>query len=226
MISIIMIGIIAGYRTGSTTLIHELSITQNLTYEREHTGELDFYTNLFSYPTSINQIYKIMPTDNNLSGETRELFYKHWLDNSSNLFYTVRHDLTAQIKSWALASITHRFHPFELSEVPEIHIRHLDTDSIHVSRYNNANNTEFETIKECQSHINDTFDESFLLTKKDNIISTMQNQYEIYQKYKGTVYWLETRAKTNNKRYPKVFSLPPCYDSWHCGSVGEQYFKD
>jgi hypothetical protein len=218
-----MLGIISGYRTGSTTLIQELSTTLNITYNREFTGELDFVHNEFSYPEPINQIYKIMPTDNNLLGETRDLFYKHWLDNTFKLFYTVRNDITAQIKSWALASKTHRFHPFELSEV---YGRHLDTDSIHVSRYNNANNTEFETIKECQSHINDTFDESFLLTKKDNIISTMQNQYEIYQKYKGTVYWLETRAKTNNKRYPKVFSLPPCYDSWHCGSVGEQYFKD
>ena len=165
-----------------------------------------------------------MPTNDNLLGETRDLFYKHWLDNSTKLFYTVRNDITAQIKSWALASKTHRFHPLELS--PFAPGTDLSEEEIHITRYNNSNNTEFETIKECQSHINDTFDESLLLTKKDNIISTMQNQYEIYQKYKGTVYWLETRAKTNNKRYPKVFSLPPCYDSWHCGSVGEQYFKD
>jgi hypothetical protein len=225
MISIIMIGIIAGYRTGSTTLIHELSVTQNLTYKREYTGELDFYTNPFSYPAAINQIYKIMPTDDNLSGETRELFYKHWLDNSSNLFYTVRHDLTAQIKSWALASISLLFHPFELSEV---RVKHLDTDSIHVSMYNYAHNTEFETIRECQSHIDSTFTESLLLSCKGEIISTMQNQYEIYRKYKGTVCWLETREKTNikiNKKYPMVFSLPAEFASWHCGSVGEQHFK-
>ena len=219
-----MIGIISGYRTGSTTLIQELSTTLNITYKQEFTGELDFVHNAFSYPEPINQIYKIMPTDDNLLGETRDLFYKHWLDNSTKLFYTVRHDITAQIKSWALASKTHTFHPLELS--PFATGTDLSDEEIHITRYNNSNNTEFETIKECQSHINDTFDESLLLTKKDNIISTMQNQYEIYQKYKGTVYWLETRAKTNNKRYPKIFSLPPCYDSWHCGSVGEQYFKD
>jgi len=53
----------------------------------------------------------------------------------------------------------------------------------------------------------------------------MQNQYEIYRKYKGTVCWLETRAKTNNNKYPIVFSLPAEFDSWHCGSVGKQHFK-
>ena len=210
MLSIIMIGIISGYRTGSSTLIAELSETLSMTYEHRFTGELDFDTNLFSYPKSINQIYKIMPTNNNLRGETRELFYKHWLDNSSNLFYTVRHDLTAQIKSWALANITSSYHP---------------GPSCHIDLYNHSNDTKFETIQECQSHIDDTFTESSLLHYRDRIISTMQNQYEIYRKYKGTVCWLEARAKTNNKKYPIVFSLPAEFDSWHCGSVGKQHFK-
>ena len=212
MLSIIMIGIISGYRTGSTTLIQELSETLGMTYKQEFTGELDFVYNAFSYPEPINQIYKIMPTDNNLRGETRELFYKHWLDNSSNLFYTVRHDLTAQIKSWALANITHGFHPDEKWGEA-------------VDNYNHWNDTKFETIQECQSHIDDTFTESSLLLYRDQIISTMQNQYEIYRKYKGTVCWLEARAKTNNKKYPIVFSLPAEFDSWHCGSVGKQHFK-
>jgi hypothetical protein len=207
-----MIGIISGYRTGSTTLIQELSETLGMTYKQEFTGELDFVYNAFSYPEPINQIYKIMPTDNNLRGETRELFYKHWLDNSSNLFYTVRHDLTAQIKSWALANITHGFHPDEKWGEA-------------VDNYNHWNDTKFETIQECQSHIDDTFTESSLLLYRDQIISTMQNQYEIYRKYKGTVCWLEARAKTNNKKYPIVFSLPAEFDSWHCGSVGKQHFK-
>lgn len=215
-----MIGIISGYRTGSSTLIKEFSETLGMTYEHQFTGELDFSNNSFSYPEPRNQIYKIMPTNKNLRGESRELFYKHWLDDSSNLFYTVRHDITAQIKSWALANITHSFHPEPFNH-------YLSTISLKIDRYNYCNDTKFETIQECQSHIDDTFTESLLLRYRDEIISTMQNQYEIYRKYKGTVCWLETRAraKTNNKKYPIVFSLPDEFDSWHCGSVGKQHFK-
>ena len=205
-----------------------------MTYKREFTGELDFANNPFSYPEPINQIYKFMPTNNNLDGELRDLFYTHWLGNSSNLFYTVRHDITAQIKSWALASITHRFHPYDpgLTNPKGAwqgfgdDARFRTIEEMNIDKYNRSNNTEFETIKDCQSHIDDTFDESLLLRYTDNIISTMQNQHKMYQEYKGTVCWLENRAETNNKRYPIVFSLPSYYDSWHCGSVGEQYFKE
>jgi|TARA_B100001105_G_C22395312_1_gene446455 hypothetical protein len=214
-----MIGIISGYRTGSSTLIKELSETLSMTYEEKWTGELDFHNNQFVYPKPINQIYKIMLTNDNLHEDYKELFYKHWLDHSSNLFYTIRNDITAQIKSWALALASGKYHPI-LNESPTAKLK------INVDHFNNTNDTKFETIEECQSHIDDTFDETTLLKCTSLVISTMQNQYEMYRKYKGTVCWLETRAKTTNKKYPVLFSLPAEFDSWHCGSVGQQYFKE
>jgi len=216
-----MIGIISGYRTGSTTLISDLSEALNMTYEEKWTGELDFHNNQFVYPKPINQIYKIIPTNQNLSGNYKELFYKHWLNHSSSLFYTIRNDITTQIKSWALALASGNWHPI-LNQDPAVK---------EVYNFNNTNDTKFKTIEECQSHIDDTFDETSLLKCTNSVISTMQNQYEMYREYKGTVCWLETRsgygkprAKTTNKKYPVLFSLPAEFDSWHCGSTGNQIF--
>jgi len=175
-----MIGVIAGYRTGSSTLVEDLGKTFNLTRTNRHTSELDFLESHYRPPYARQQLYKIMPI--RVKDECWNKFCEDWVAPSV-CFYTVREDITAQIKSLALAYTTSIFHPDERNKD-----LHTWTET-----FNHHRGTDFEP-HQMQDYVDSQITEDVLEYFKPDVIKNLNRQKELFDRFGGKVIPLESRC--------------------------------
>ena len=204
-----MIGVISGYRTGSTTLIQGLTRLFKLNYNTRHTGELDFTHSHYYTPHRTDIIYKFMPGSLPKDSEHWERVHEDWLSKSS-LVFSLRHDISAQIKSYALANVTGIWHT------------HTWADD-GVQEYNNANDTNFTDAEDIATDIAMNISLEDLDNYRQQFSQNLTRQNELYQTYGGIVSVLEDRFD-RNEEYSLPFRYPEHLLNWHCGFELEDYF--
>ena len=203
-----MIGVISGYRTGSTTLIEGLSTLFGLDYNPTHTGELDFAHGHYYSPHRDDMIYKFMPQSaRHRESELWESIHEDWL-SKSQLIFSLRHDVTAQIKSYYLATITGVWHG-EMNPIQS---------------YNNVHSTDFKTVADVQTDICMKMNRDTLEEFKESFVQNLQMQNEIYEQYGGVISVLERRSRLDYKPYNSPFVLPEQLRTWESGIILKNHF--
>lgn len=189
-----MIGVIAGYRTGSSTLVRDIGDTFNLVRTQRWTSELDFLEQHYRPPFARQQLYKIMPI--RVKDERWHQFCEDWI-RPSVCFYSVREDITAQIKSLAFAYATSIFHPNEDN-------KELLTWT---NTFNHHRGTDYKP-HQMQEFVNNEIDETALENYKPAIIKNLNRQKELFERFGGKVITLESRCKdlgVTSYTYPVEF---------------------
>ncbi len=205
-----MIGVISGYRTGSTTLIEGLARLFNLNYSSVSTGELDFSHSHYYTPHRNDIIYKLMPCSmgTELESPLWQNIQNDWLSKST-LIFTLRHDISAQIKSYALANASAVWHQSEAD--------------ISIQNYNDHHDCHFETIDDINVDIAMNLTEDMLDEYIPHFIQNLQMQKELYETHGGLISLLEDRFEGKLK-YKLPLVLPEHLQTWHCGFSLEDYF--
>lgn len=204
-----MIGVISGYRTGSTTLIEGLSRLFKLKYNAHQTGELDFTHRHYYTPHRTDMIYKFMPGSLPKDSEHWERVHEDWLSKSS-LVFSLRHDISAQIKSYALANVTGIWH-------------NNTWGGNGVDSYNLTHDTNFKDSTEVAVDIAMKISVEDLDNYKLQFVQNLNKQYDLYKTYGGIVSVLEDRFN-KELQYNLPWRYPEHLLKWHCGFELEDYF--
>lgn len=131
-----------------------------------------------------------------------------WLSKST-LIFTLRHDISAQIKSYALANASAVWHQNEAD--------------ISIQNYNDHHNCHFETIADINVDIAMNLTEDMLDEYIPHFIQNLQMQKELYETHGGLISLLEDRFEEKLK-YKLPLVLPKHLQTWHCGFSLEDYF--
>jgi len=109
LLGVVVITVIANYRTGSSTFIKELSDSTGLKYPEMCTGEYLYHQ--YQEPSNDYQIYKIMP-DQVQHRLYHEIFYRQYI-KGADVIYLCRRNLTEQIISYINCVAHDVWHPVE-----------------------------------------------------------------------------------------------------------------
>lgn len=109
-----MIIVIANYRTGSTTLLKELSQKTGYRYSEQCTGEWLHLNFDYRPPSDKIQLYKVMP-DQML--RNYRLFVSQYLNVADKIYFSVRKDVRSQINSLIRAHASGAWHPGDISHI-------------------------------------------------------------------------------------------------------------
>ena len=140
------------------------------------------------------QLYKIMPI--RVKDERWHQFCEDWI-RPSVCFYSVREDITAQIKSLALAYVTSIFHPNDGNK--DLHTW--------TNTFNHHRGTDYKP-HQMQEFVNNEIDETTLENYKPAIIKNLNRQKELFDRFGGKVITLESRCKdlgVTSYTYPVEF---------------------
>ena len=109
-----MILVIANYRTGSTTLLKELSQKTGCRYSAQYTGEWLHLDLDYRPPSDKIRLYKVMP-DHMI--RNYDMFVSQYLNVADKIYFSVRKDVRSQINSLIRAHASGVWHPGDIPHI-------------------------------------------------------------------------------------------------------------
>lgn len=183
-----MILIIANYRTGSTTLVKRLCEIHGYSHTK-YSGEL-FHGHKYTSGHNSDSVVKVMPDQ--IPPDHYTDFCADYCETAEQIYYCVRKDFDAQVRSYCIASTLGEWHPQTIEA--QNHIRHSSAPGLNKMKIRLEHNPVVEKL-----HHN------------------LKSQAQLYKQYPGNLVWLENRIQQPYARDP--YTEPPIIDDGYSHGV-------